>query len=226
MVTLIGEIISVWREEQKAVFGRLLASFQRTVDGIFDLSSLTVSLKYPPAPRVFEIAFDGALEAVDIIADGFGRLPPIVAARVVLKHMKVSKKLRQGVMTLEQAAILPAKIIIEQGIRQSTFQPPRAWRLHELAATFEKIKTAIKFPTIFNSFRALFGTVWGKLVRLAFVVINLIRCLALLALLWNYVRFVQDETNWKTLFASALSQGNPRQKETGTIRRRIGGVKP
>jgi len=227
MISLLLEIVQRLRDETNAVFARLIPVFQLIVDTVFSLRGFTISLKYPPLPLSFEIIFDGGFEIFDILTRGLSSVPFIVAGSIVLDRFKAPGILRQRVMTLDQAAILPIRVILNEGIRDgSPVSLPPEWQLSQLISRWTKLVDFIKVPTFLRGAKALLGSAWGKVVTLVIIALNVIKLLSLFLLLWSYVVMIQKESNWPSLFSGTLSQANKRKKVRVRIRRRIGGVPP
>jgi len=190
------------------------------------LYSLTISLKYPPLPKLFETVFDGFFDLLDHVGNGLSRIPPIVTAEIIMDAFEVPGKLRQRVMTLDQALLLPAKIIILQGIRSPITQLPDKWLFARLIMNLRKIGDFIQVPSFLRGFKALAGSIWTRLLSLGLIAVNVIRLFGLVWTLWNYVQLVQDESKWDSWLSGVLSQKNPRVKIRARINRRVGGVPP
>lgn len=227
MLDLILKVVGRWRE----VLNMVWADFERRLREWLDI--VTVPANYfrrsPESlfvPVAATATIDFAFDAIDMILNGLSSIPFIVAGSIIAEEFKVPGELRKRVMTLDQAALLPVKIIIEQGLKIVQDPLPQDWQTYRFADRMAKIEDVIKKPTAKRFWKILFGSVWTRVVRLVLIVFAIGKMVGLVVLLWNYVRRVSDKSTWPILFAGALSQSNPRAIQRTTVNRRVGGVPP
>lgn len=154
-------------------------------------------------------------------------LPAIIVANIAIDQLRIDPKLSQRVMPLDQVALFPAKLIINLGIREVVQGGyPRELAVADAGQKLEKLFTLAETGRLSVLKKLLFGSVWGRIVKLAFLVMKFGTALAYLVLLFKYVQLLEDRAQWGSLFSAQLSDRNKRKTEKASIRRRIGGVKP
>lgn len=163
-------------------------------------------------------------DLLDWVQDAAGLLPGLVLGAVLIDQIVIDPKMRQRVMTLDQAALLPAKVIIELGFQKSQETLPREFLLAERVTKLERVFDFIRGKAG-QFWKIILGSTWSRAVKLFFLAAKWGTVVAYLVLLWRYIRIIETDPD-SLLFSAKLSNTNPRMKETARIRRRIGGVKP
>lgn len=226
MLEAILQVVRRWKAVSNSLFMKWVHSAQDYLEKIFSLSAFLPSQKYPFVPNLVGDTIDFGLETFDLILDALELTPFLVAGTLIADQFKVPGELRKRVMTLDQAALIPVKVILEQGFRNVRSPLPVEWQAFTVVDRIGKVESVIKSPTLKNAWKLLFGSLWGRIVRVLLLIINLAKLLGLLVCLWNYTKAVMDKTNWPVIFSGTLSQRAKRKYQRTEIYRRIGGVKP
>lgn len=193
---------------------------------MFSLQALTISIRYPPLLKAFEYSMDMVSDTLDLITNILTITPFIAATTLLADRLKVPGELRAHVMTLDQAALLPVRVIVQEGIETAANPLPNEWTSFKTLERWIKVGDFVRNPTIKRGWKVLFGSMWGRIMRLVLLVFTFGKMIGLLVCLWNYGKKIQDPTYWPVFFSGALTQKNPRQKQRVKIYRRVGGVKP
>lgn len=187
-------------------------------------------LRRAPPPYFFwitERSADAIGSALDWLQSLLLVIPTLVAANVVLSQFTIDKKLRQGVMTLDQVALFPIRIIIEDGIRLAgSNKYPREFMLAELGKKFETMFVFAKTGSLKKLGHLLFGTIWGRLIKIGFLFLRWGQMFGYLVLLYNYVKRLEDKDELRFALNAQLSQRASRKRERVSIYRRVGGARP
>ena len=256
-------ILDLWRQsliQLELLYPSLVRIIQSWVDDIWAAFPLGWLRPTSDPYRVWILSRSVKFinEALDWIENVLGILPGVVLGAVLIDQVKIDPKLKQRVMTLDQVALLPAKVIIDLGFRKYNETLPREFNVANAATKLEKLlpakviidlgfrkynetlprefnvaNAATKLEKLFdflrgkskNFLRLILGSNWGRVVRVAFLLIKWGQVFAYLLLLWRYLKVIETDPD-SLLFSAKLWNKNPRRKERGIVRRRIGGVKP
>lgn len=185
-----------------------------------------------PAPAPYYIWFGERLAKLvsdffDWVEELLGVLPALIVSHVILSEIKIDKKLRQRVMTLDQVALFPARVIIDIGIREIvTGGAPRSFQVQQRGKKLEDVFVLAKTGRLSKLKSFLFGSLWSRIVRLFFLFSKWAKTFAYVFLLYRYVEMLEDRNQWSLLFNATLSNEVPRRWERSRIYRRApGGVK-
>ena len=151
-------------------------------------------------------------------------IPPVVAANLVFEAVDIDPVLRRKVMTLEQAAILPLKVIVDYGIREMQNGPSNEITMLTFAQNrgkWRKWLDLIKFPSWSKFFKLRFGSWQIRLVKLFFSLVLWVRVFGLVLFMWDYSKIISNPLNWPTVFSGALRQSAPRRTVTGKRQQRF-----
>lgn len=215
-----------WREQTNRSYVQFRNEIVDLLESVFSRRAFLPSIRFPGLPYAVEASFLGLFAALDFFTDIVSVVPFQAAAQTILDELTIDRKLGQKVMTLNSAALLVSKVIVERGIGTVQNPTPTEWQVFSTSQRLAKLENLIKERTLRNTFKFLFGSLWTRIVRLALLVVTFIKMLTLLALLWNWQKLISEPTNWKTLFSAALRQDNPRVTMLVTLNRRAGGVPP
>ncbi len=185
----------------------------------------------PVGPPYFIWIIQRTVEWITAQLDWFEDLltvvPAVVIANVALSQLSIDPKLRQRVMTLDQVALFPARIIIDLGLRRAFDRPlPREFLIAERMTKLDKLFALIKVPSFAKLKSVLFGSVWMRVLKLIALAVKWGQVVGYLGLLYRYVEHLENKSDWGALFSAQLTDKHPRKKETVRIRRRVGGVPP
>lgn len=194
------------------------------LEKVLSLQSLTMSLRYPPLPRLFEYSLDCAFGLLDLFEVTFPRILTLVAASIIIDNIDL--KAPNGVMELKKVAMFPVKVIVDYGIREVQGGLPKDWQVFKYIERWTKLASFIKAPGIFKGLKLIFQSFWGRIVRLILTIIKCAELFGLLACLWRYSSLLGDTAKEQMLFSAKLSQKHPRRRERARIYRRVGGVHP
>ena len=222
-------ILDLWRQsliQLELLYPSLVRVIQSWVDDIWAAFPLGWLRPTSDPYRVWILSRSVRFinEALDWIENVLGILPGVVLGAVLIDQVKIDKKLKQRVMTLDQVALLPAKVIIDLGFRKYNETLPREFNVANAATKLEKLFDFLRGKSK-NFLRLILGSNWGRVVRVAFLLIKWGQVFAYLLLLWRYLKVIETDPD-SVLFSAKLWNKNPRRKERGIVRRRIGGVKP
>lgn len=226
MLELIKNAYIKWLEINQAAWTKLEEEMAEFAKLVLSLRGLTFDPLRPGLPRVVWAAADLLFLFLDTGVDVLGINPWIAVGNALLDNLKLNKKLRQRVMTLDQVATAVVRTLVVEGINRARDPFPTEWRLFTLTDRARKFESLLKGPTVRRLWRFFFGSLWTRLIRIGLVVIAWVKLAALFAVLWNYIKALQDPRTWPVLFSAALRQDNPRQTVLVSIERRIGGVPP
>lgn len=214
---LLGAWNTVWAEIDRALpelfsihknfYSDMLSNWWRM---------LTLETTPPYRPWIIGKGLDFVNANLDWIQDLLGLLPGLVLTHVVLSNVSISPKLRQRVMTLDQAALLPARVIIDLGIRKSQESLPREFLIATRVTKFEKLLQG-KWKSYF------FGSIWGRVVTVVGLAVKWGAVMGYVVLLYRYFEQIERDPD-SLIFNAKLSNKNPRENQRVRIRRRIGGV--
>lgn len=204
----------------------ICASYARDLTANFPLGWA----KTAPAPYylwVGQRSSEWINDVLDWAEEALGVLPALVVANVIISALKIDPKLRQRVMTLDQVALFPARVIIDVGIREIVAAgAPRAFEVQQKGKKLEDLFVFLRTGKLSKLKSLLFGSLWSRIVRLVFLAMKMAKTFAYVVLLWRYTDMLEDRAQWSLLFNARLSDQNPREKQRARIRRRVGGVKP
>lgn len=222
-------ILDLWRQsliQLELLYPSLVRIIQSWVDDIWAAFPLGWLRPTSDPYRVWILSRSVKFinEALDWIENVLGILPGVVLGAVLIDQVKIDPKLKQRVMTLDQVALLPAKVIIDLGFRKYNETLPREFNVANAATKLEKLFDFLRGKSK-NFLRLILGSNWGRVVRVAFLLIKWGQVFAYLLLLWRYLKVIETDPD-SLLFSAKLWNKNPRRKERGIVRRRIGGVKP
>jgi len=226
MLDVIRKLLQNLEAAILAAAGEWVTQAAFVVRSFLSLDALKMSLKYPGLPYVFELFIDLGLATFDLIMDVLTVTPFQAVAATLLDFFKAPGKLRQKVLTLDQASILVARVIVNEGIKSAADPLPQEWQTYELVSRVEKIDSMIRRPTLRSAWKLLMGSLWGRVVRILLLVFTWGKLLGLTMLLWKWTKLVMQESAWPLIFSGALRQDNPRVTEHVVIQRRTGGVPP
>lgn len=152
---------------------------------------------------------------------------PLIGASLILDEFVVDKKLRQRVMTLDQVALFPIRVIIDLGLRKAQEQLPRDFQIADKALKLETLFILIKTGSLKALTKLLLGTVWKRVLIIIFLVVKWSAAVGYLILLYRYVQILDNPVQSSLWFSAKLSDDNPRQNQhPRKVRRRLGGVNP
>lgn len=163
----------------------------------------------------------------DLITGFLSVLPAVIVANIAIDQLEIDPKLRQRVMPLDEVALFPVKVILDQGIRafvQGGY--PTELRVADAGQKVEKLFTLAETGRLKTLQKILFGSVWGRIVKIAFLLVKFGTVFAYVILLLNYLKILENRNTAGSLFSAQLSNRNPRKNERIKIRRRVGGVLP
>jgi hypothetical protein len=223
-------LLDIWRtfvSQVNASLPRLVAIFQSFSDDVWEAFPLGWIKPTLSPYRVWIL--DRSVELINSSLDWFeellGVLPALAAANIVMDQFVLDKKLKQRVMTLDQAALLPVRVIIDFGIRKVNETLPREFNIANTATKLERIWDFVRGKAK-NFIKILLGSNWGRVVRLAFLAIKWGQTFGYVILLYRYAQSLRNVDSSDLWFNAKLWNGNKRKKERVRIRRRIGGVAP
>lgn len=199
------------RAEVNGVLSELWKLTREALDKGFSFSAwTTISFVYPPAPYVFEIFFTWGLDSLDIILNGLQRIFPRIAASIILDEFIPDPKLRQRVMPLDQVAKFPLKVLLDQGIIQIQTGQPNELALYNIVDTFTKRIQFYKAPSFKNLFKLLFGSLFGKILRIFWLVVQMVQLFAIVGVMYRYVKIMSDVKSSERLMTAAFPQTGAR----------------
>jgi len=225
VLRLISQFFQAYRANVLSLTSELVKEMAAWLRTFFSLRGWTISIAPPLPVFVFE-AIQLAGVFLDFLTNSLSLAPFLAIASVILDEFRPSKKLRQRVMTLDDAAKLVAKVIVDNGIKTYASPLPSEWQLFEVTERISKIEDLIKAPTPKRAWRFIFGSIWGRVVRLLLLLFSVAKMIGLVVCLWNWTKLVSDKGQWPRLFTAALSQDAEREWQRTDIYRRIGGVAP
>lgn len=226
MLALIIEFFRQWQIQSDAVLNELFAELRVFIRRAMRLELLLPDPLQPWLPRAFRASVELVLATMDALTDLLALAPFQAAARTILDRLVVDRKLRQKVMTLDKVALLVAKAIVEEGIRTAGAPMPSEWRVYKTSERMDKVANFFPEPTLKKFWRLMFGSLWGRIVKLILLVFSWGKLLGLVLLLWNWQKLLMNPNNWPKVFSAALRQDNPRESVIVTLQRRVGGVPP
>lgn len=201
-------------------------SAARMLSELFSLRSFGPSTKYPFAPYAFELVFDFGLETFDFWLTTVSETPFQAVASTLLDYFKVPGKLRQKVLTLDQAALLVARVIVDDGVKTVRDPLPIEWKGFQLFNKIDKVENMIRRPSLKRLWSLVMGSMWTRIVRLILLVFTWGKLIGLVVLLWKWIQAVENKDKWPVIFSGALTQDNPRVGMVVRLSRRLGGVPP
>lgn len=186
------------------------------------------TLRPPPFDRYIAArTYDYVNEVLDHFEETLGVLPALIISHVLLSEMSIDPILKQRVMTLDQVALFPARMIIDLGLRNvMSGSLPREFEVQQAGAKLEKFFAFFKTGSLKHLKGLIFGSLWARIVRIGFLCVKWAQTAAYVALLYRYVSMLENRSEWSLLFNAVLSDKAPRKKMRVSIRRRVGGVKP
>jgi hypothetical protein len=147
-------------------------------------------------------------DTLDIFQSLTQSIPALVVAHVVISKITIDPALRQRVMTLDQVALFPARIIIDQGIRKiADGAIPRELQIGEKGKKIEELWDAIRSTSpIRRTVKALAGSIYSRVIKLVLFAWQWGQLFGLLVCLFNYLKLLEDKSRWDLMFTGALSQ--------------------
>lgn len=189
------------------------------------LKQAAPSLKYPGLVVGAENMIDIPFKTLDVWTNGLGALPAVVAASMLVDEFEVDPVLKQRVMTVESAAKMPMKVMLDYGLRNFTEGPPTQWKLYQW---WEGIRKKLEFfaqRSRSSFFKIFIPGLVGRVFAVANLVITLLTMFGVIHCMWNYSQAMKKGSA-ATIFSAQLSNRNKRLKQKSKIYRRVGGVRP
>ena len=154
-----------------------------------------------------------------------GVLPALILANVALSEFELDPKLKQRVMTLDQVALFPVRILLDLGIREIVQGgAPRAFQIQQRGKKLEDLWAFYKSGSLGKLRSFLFGSLWSRIVKVFFLLMKWGKTFAYVVLLYRYLELLEDRANWSLLFNTTLNDQNKRKNERTMLRRRLGGA--
>lgn len=164
---------------------------------------------------------------LDVLGGLAVRIPALIVSKVIISELKVPTTLAHRVMRLDDVSRFPIEVMMEHGIRQVVGgSMPNTLSIAERMNSLQKKITAIIARSIPKLFRALLGGMFSRILKLIFLVLQIVQAWALVLAIWSYAKAMEEEGENATIFAKKLSQSAARKKVKVRISRRMGGVKP
>lgn len=222
--TLTNKIVEVFKAEFRLFGSEVTRLGSEFLEKIFSLNALTISMRYPPLPKLFEFLMDLAFGMMDAVQNAVPRTIALVGATIVVDQISTSAP--NGVMELKKVALFPVKVIVEYGIREVASGLPNEWLIVQKIERARKFFSFVKFPSWLKGWKLIAGNAWSRIITLILTLMKCAELFGLVALLWRYGRILNDSRNAEMLFSAKLFQNHPRQRQRVKILRRVGGVRP